>query len=31
MPDAVSVVVPGGHLIDPAHPEILAFVDRLTV
>jgi pimeloyl-ACP methyl ester carboxylesterase len=31
MPDATSVVVPGGHLIDPAHPEVLAFVDRLTV
>jgi pimeloyl-ACP methyl ester carboxylesterase len=31
MPDAHSVVVPGGHLIDPAHPEVLAFVDRLTV
>ena len=31
MPDAMSFVVPGGHLIDPAHPEILAFVDRLTV
>jgi pimeloyl-ACP methyl ester carboxylesterase len=31
MPDATSVVVPGGHLIDPARPEILAFVARLTV
>lgn len=31
LPDATAVVVPGGHLIDPAHPEVLAFVDRLTV
>ncbi len=31
VPEAAKVVVPGGHLIDPASPEVLAFVDRLTV
>lgn len=31
IPAAESVVVPGGHLIDPAHPSVLAFVDRHTI
>lgn len=31
IPAAESVVVSGGHLIDPAHPSVLAFVDRHTI
>lgn len=29
LPRAEHVVVPGGHLIDPAGPAVLQFVDRL--
>jgi pimeloyl-ACP methyl ester carboxylesterase len=29
LPDAVETLVPGGHLISPAHPAILDFVDRI--
>lgn len=29
MPQTETVVVPGGHLIDPAHPAVLDFLDRI--
>jgi pimeloyl-ACP methyl ester carboxylesterase len=29
VPDAELVDVPGGHLVDPAHPAVLAFIDRV--
>ncbi len=29
LPYAESVLVPGGHLINPAHPAVLTFIDRL--
>jgi len=29
VPDAELVEVPGGHLVDPAHPAVLAFIDRV--
>ena len=29
LPDVETVTVDGGHLIDPAHPAILDFVDRI--
>jgi pimeloyl-ACP methyl ester carboxylesterase len=29
LPHAETVLVPGGHLIDPAHPAVLSFIDRL--
>jgi pimeloyl-ACP methyl ester carboxylesterase len=29
IPDAQSAIAPGGHLIDPAGPRILEFIDRL--
>lgn len=29
LPHAEHVLVPGGHLIDPAHPVVLGFVDRV--
>lgn len=29
LPNAESVLVPGGHLINPAHPAVLSFIDRL--
>lgn len=29
LPGAESVLVPGGHLISPAHPAVLSFIDQL--
>ena len=29
LPDARSALVAGGHLIDPAAPEVLAFVEEI--
>jgi len=29
LPSAEKVLVPGGHLINPAHPEVLGFIDRV--
>ena len=28
LPNARTALVDGGHLIDPAHPEVLAFVEE---
>ncbi|MBO1268179.1 alpha/beta fold hydrolase [Arthrobacter cavernae] len=30
LPYTETVFVPGGHLINPAHPAVLAFIDRIT-
>jgi hypothetical protein len=29
VPNAEEVLVTGGHLINPAHPEVLGFIDRV--
>ena len=29
LPDARTVLVAGGHLIDPAAPEVLAFIEEV--